>query len=690
MIKNYNLTARRLAKSGVLFAAMFSLLGVAKAQLSGTVTVGSGGTYANLSALASAISSNGIGTGGLTANLVSNISESGRVTFSQNGSNPATSTKTVTIDGKGYTVTSSVYNDAGIVFNCMDYMTIKNMDLNRTSASTDAKGIQFMGNAQYNELNGVTIRLSQTSGTTSTSSGGAYIVFSASITSMTSYTSSYHSGSYNTVQNCTMKCNSGAAYGPTIAICDRGSSSKYTSTPTNNTFKNNTIENYYYFAYYNYYTNGNQFLNNEITRKTSQLPYSSSRVAYMYYTYSTNRSTKFDGNHVHDLPYAGATSGQTSTFYLAYMYRNYGTASNPVSFSDNVFEDIVVNSSSYYVYGYYNYYAKYNGNTIRNWTSTGSTSYHYGFYIYYSYNGFQFNNNHIENVYTRYYTYFAYFYYGYGSGASSMSGNTIKKCQTSQTNNAYTYCMYMYRPVRNANNHFDENTIDSCDFGYYTYGLYHYYYEGTHNRNRITNNQIKKSSGTTYGYIYSTYGYYFYNYQCNNNIIANNLGYYGLMGLYQFSYNSGSYKAEFKNNTIQVDATNAGYAYHYTYGLYVYPYYHQKIQTVGNVIDIRNSYGAYPAYTYNTGGATPYTWDYNNYYIKNISYQYWYSPNGNAGNLSAWKNLGFAGDHETGHEPIYRDISKGDYSIDVFELQNKVPAINGLWPSTTTPIVKRT
>ncbi len=31
--------------------------------------------------------------------------------------------------------------------------------------------------------------------------------------------------------------------------------------------------------------------------------------------------------------------------------------------------------------------------------------------------------------------------------------------------------LYAYRPVRNANNHFDENTIDSCDFGYYTYGL---------------------------------------------------------------------------------------------------------------------------------------------------------------------------------------------------------------------------
>mgnify|MGYP000199631533 CR=1 FL=1 len=173
MIKNYILTARRLAKSGVLFAAMFSLLGVAKAQLSGTVTVGSGGTYSDLSALASAIASNGIGTGGLTANLVSNITETGRVTFTQNATNPATSAKSITIDGKNYTVTSSVTNDAGIVFNGMDYMTIKNMDLNRTSTSTDAKGVQVMGNAQYKELNGMTIRLSQTRASTSTSSGGA-------------------------------------------------------------------------------------------------------------------------------------------------------------------------------------------------------------------------------------------------------------------------------------------------------------------------------------------------------------------------------------------------------------------------------------------------------------------------------------------------------------------------------------
>jgi hypothetical protein len=116
MIKNYILTARRLAKSGVLFAAMFSLLGVAKAQLSGTVTVGSGGTYSDLSALASAIASNGIGTGGLTANLVSNITQTGRVTFKQNSTNPATSAKPITIDGKNYTVTSSITNDAGIVF----------------------------------------------------------------------------------------------------------------------------------------------------------------------------------------------------------------------------------------------------------------------------------------------------------------------------------------------------------------------------------------------------------------------------------------------------------------------------------------------------------------------------------------------------------------------------------------------
>jgi PKD repeat protein len=174
---------------------------------------------------------------------------------------------------------------------------------------------------------------------------------------------------------------------------------------------------------------------------------------------------------------------------------------------------------------------------------------------------------------------------------------------------------------------------------------------------------------------------YYFNLQCNNNLIANNTGYYGVFGIYGYSYNSGSYRAEFKQNTVQVDATNSGYAYHYTYGLYLYPYYHTKVNVLGNVVDIQNSYGAYPAYTYNTSGATPYTWDYNNYYLKNISYEYWYCPNGNAGNLSAWQNLGFAGNNETGHQPLYRDISNNDFTIDVFELQNKVPNVTSLFPT---------
>jgi hypothetical protein len=244
----------------------------------------------------------------------------------------------------------------------------------------------------------------------------------------------------------------------------------------------------------------------------------------------------------------------------------------------------------------------------------------------------------------------------------------------------YTYVFYVYYPNSGQTHQFEDNVIDSNTFGYYTYGTYLYYWNGTFNRNKVTNNKIENTS-TTYGYLYSTMLAYYYNLQCNNNLIANNTGYYGVFGIYGYSYNSGSYKAEFKQNTVQVDATNSGYAYHYTYGLYLYPYYHTKVNVLGNVVDIQNSYGAYPAYTYNTSGATPYTWDYNNYYLKNISYEYWYCPNGNAGNLSAWKNLGFAGDNETGHQPLYRDISNNDFTIDVFELQNKVPNVTSLFPT---------
>ena len=87
-----------------------------------------------------------------------------------------------------------------------------------------------------------------------------------------------------------------------------------------------------------------------------------------YYTYSTNRSTKFEGNKFHDLPYknAPASMGFTSTVYGMYGYYNYGTSSNFWTVKDNTFENIQCRSTSYFGYCYYNYYADYDGNVVDN------------------------------------------------------------------------------------------------------------------------------------------------------------------------------------------------------------------------------------------------------------------------------------------------------------------------------------
>ncbi len=676
MIKNYNKKTRLgLLKTGV-FGMFLAVSGWASAQISGTVTLGTGGTYSDWGALASAISTNGV-SGALTVNVISDVTTSSTVTFTQNSSNPTSSTKSITINGGGYKLSSSATN-AAIVLSGMDYMTIDNVVIQKTGTGTTQFGVIFTAGADYNTISKCTIEYTAlTSGSTA---GGAYVAFTNSTSSATSMSSSTYAGSYNTIEKNLMRTTNSNSPGPTYGVIDYGSSSLYSYSPTNNTIKGNTIENFYYYGLFTYYTNGDQFTDNDISRanSTSNTGYSLNYGVYCYYTYSTNRSTTIKGNYIHDLPFKGATSGYSSTFYGMYVYRGYGNSTNYLDVSENTFQNIVCNSSNYIVYGYYNYYTKYNANKVLKWKSLGTSSYHYGFYMYYHYNDHIFTNNLIRDCEFKYYTYQVYSYYG---DRKEFNNNKIVNNKYAVGSSGWTYMWYIYYPSNGYTNEFNENLVDSNEFGYYAYITYMYYWNGLVNKNRITNNYISSSSSYG-GYIYAMSNFYFFNLQMNNNLIANNTGYYGLMGLYAYSYNSGSYRAECKQNSLVVDAANSGYSYHYTYGLYFYPYYHSQIDVTGNSIDIRNSYGAYPAYTYNMNGVSAYKrWDYNNYYLKNVSYQYWYCPNGSANDLSGWNNIGFAGPNETGHMPVYKDAAKADYRIDVFELQNRVPQFASTWPA---------
>src|SRR5574343_328889 len=124
MFKNYkNKGMLGLLKTGV-FGAFLAVSGWASAQISGTVTLGTGGTYSDWASLASAISSSGV-NGKLTVNVISDVTTSSTVTFTQNGSYPTSATNEIVINGNGYKLASST-TYAAIVLNGMDYMTIDN------------------------------------------------------------------------------------------------------------------------------------------------------------------------------------------------------------------------------------------------------------------------------------------------------------------------------------------------------------------------------------------------------------------------------------------------------------------------------------------------------------------------------------------------------------------------------------
>ena len=679
MIKNYIKQMRQnLCRTAVL-GILITSSGWLHAQLSGTVTLGTSGTYTTWESLASAISTNGV-NGALTVNVISDLTTANTITFAQNATNPATSTNTIKINGGGYKLSSSFAN-AAIDLNGMDYLTIDRLVIQKTGTGTSQFGIIFRAGADYNTIQNCTIEY--TALTTGSTAGGAYIAFTNSTTTASSNSTTIHNGSYNTITKNLMRTTNSNSPGPTFGISVRGGTSVYTNTPSNNTISNNTIENFFNFGTYEFYTNGDQFLNNDISRANSTLNNCNTSITmmYTYWTYSTNRATKYDGNNFHDLPFKGATTGSTGIVYGIFAYYNYGNTTNYFTFTNNTFQNIVCSSTNYTGYMWYNYYSNISDNKTINWRSL-TTGAHYGYYMYYMYNELKFNNNLFRDGFTKGSTYFVYSFY---PGKTEMNDNKVINNTTADGSTAFTYGFYVYYPSNNVINTFDRNVMDSNTFGSYVYCTYLFYFNGTMNQNKITNNRIYNANYSSYyGYIYGLFHLYYFNFQINNNIFANNLGMYGVMGLYGYSYNSGSYKFECKGNTVVVDAAAATYTYHYTYGLYLYPYYHNEIHVMGNIVDIQNSYGAYPVYTNNQNGSTAYKYfDYNTYWTKNLSFQYWYCPNGQANDFAGWKSLAFGGPNENSVDPMWKNKTS-DFRSDCFETQNNVPQIASLWP--TTPI----
>jgi len=656
----------------ILMLVLFSCSSVGFAQMSGSYTIDNtqataGTNYQTWAAFRSAIVGAGV-NGPVTVTVMTDNTES---TVDFGAITGASSTNTITINGNNK-VLSVNSSDAVIILSGADYMTFNQLIVRNTSTATSLRGFRIHNNSDYNTIKNSTIEF--TSLSTSSTSGGAYIAFSSSTTSSTTM-SSTNPGAYNTIINNLMRTTNVNSPGPTYALTIFGSNSSYTFLAQNNTVRNNTIQNFHRCAIYMYYTNGNQIVGNDISRANAT---SNNASTTLYgidceYSYATSRATRLDSNNLHDWPFLGATPASSpTTVYAFYTFYNYGNATYRFALSSNTIKNVMAFQNNYLGYNYNNFYFDLIDNFADNNDVTVSTSSLYNFHGWnnqYTQNEYRFNRNTIQNCDGGYY------FYGirneYPSSActvAQINGNTIKNNTNSyfyhySIRSNWTYNSALY-PVEINDNIIEGNT----NTNYYHYSIYAYYY-GNYNieRNIIRNNR-NTSSSLCY-YHYSIYNYYNYNTRINSNLIVDNSAYYYTYPIYNYSFISGNYTTEVRQNTVRCNGSLSNNWSPYIYAFYQYQYYHNNIKVIGNIFDIQNYSGFYMIYTYNINGASAYQWDYNSYYTN--TGLTWYCNAGTASNFTGWSGLGFAGSNErflnTGHN------FATNFASNRFLNQNNVP-----------------
>jgi hypothetical protein len=317
-------------KSLALFIGMGLSSAVAFGQMNGSYTIdatqaASSTNFVSWTTFATAWNAAAI-TGPVTVDVKSSINI-GTASVTLNANAGSSSTNTLTINGNSTTMTyTSTY--AALRLNGADYVSVSNMTIQNTN--TTPGGIWITNQADYNEINGVNIFLSSN---TSATSGAYYIAMSTSVSSPTATGSATtgttgQPGSFNKIKNCKLYTSSGNV-GPYYGVTMMGNSSNYTTIAQNNTMEGCTMSNFYYYGVYMNYTNGNEVLNNDISRSDATSGATSTMyVIYSNYPYSTGRSSSISGNKIHDLPFKGATTTTTnmSSIYGVYLYYPMGNS----------------------------------------------------------------------------------------------------------------------------------------------------------------------------------------------------------------------------------------------------------------------------------------------------------------------------------------------------------------------------
>ncbi len=282
----------------------------------------------------------------------------------------ASATNTITINGNGNIIQfapTSTADMAIVRFNNGDFYRLKNLTI-RTTSTLYGWGIHFYLGSDDNIVDSCTVDISSV--TSATSSNSAGIVWSNSLTSLTTTGAN---GYRNIISNNLLRGNptgAGMFYGIV------GAPATSSTIVSANKFYNNTIQDFY--SYGIYWNNGNSttFDGNTIRRTTK----TSFTTTYAFYLGSSSgRQDTIRNNTVTDL-FAGSPTS-TSTCYGIYGINYNGTTTQPNVIDNNLFNFNTGNGSHYGIYFLtaFNFRIRNNTFAFHNTTVSG-TSQTYGFY----------------------------------------------------------------------------------------------------------------------------------------------------------------------------------------------------------------------------------------------------------------------------------------------------------------------
>lgn len=638
-------------RTNLLFLTLITGTGLF-GQISGTVSINSGAAasatnfqnwesfWKNLQGIAR--TDGGISTGAgisasVTVDVKSSLTETSAILLP--AISGTSSTSTLTIKGNGNYVAFAGPKEV-ISFSGADYITIDNLTIRNTGSNGARLAcVRLYNNSDYNTIQNCKLEFSNLS--IPSSKGSAYIAMAA-IDTVFDNATSILTGSNNLFTGNLCRTTNSNSPGPSFGIALTGSTSGYSTTAHNNSVSNNTIENFYHYAISNIYSNGNQIIGNDISRanSTSNNCYTSLFGITNHITYGKSRSTRLGKNKMHDLPYSGAvSSGGVTNFYAFYGLYNRGTSAYPLLIDSNSISKVAVYENAQMGYFRDNNYLSVRFNDLQSLStySNSSAMMEWEFRVG---DEFDFSYNSMSGCYLA--SQSSHFLYTDSMFASKTGKVTIHNNKI--VGNKFFLDVYVLLP--------NEGNFDIRN-------------------NQITGNVISGGKG---GYLFAIASQLCENTDVANNLIANNLGHDGFIGIYLQSYLSGNYTARVWQNTIFSDGLNApgGKAYDNN-GIYLETYYHQDIQMHGNITELR--YGSSGIVTgidcFDTSYIT--LWDNNTLYTVKLNGQAWITPLGTASDFSGYKSLGLVGSGENYVNPKFEDPANSKFKSYKWQTQNNVP-----------------